>query len=140
MHRGSIPCENLIIFELLFQVVHIVDMTGARGEMQEPASHISLFSTTPGSLVKEVEQIGEGFTCGTDKPLDFVTFLVKYGCWSDKNANIGWHETDIPLIHVEDDTKGDNRVSHVSIDTKLSTRWTLGINTDEVEDFQLKGT
>lgn len=35
----------LIIFELLFQVVHIVDMTGARGEMQEPASHISLFST-----------------------------------------------------------------------------------------------
>ncbi|PHU02040.1 hypothetical protein BC332_27291 [Capsicum chinense] len=119
-------------------VVHIVDMTGARGETQEPASHISLFSTTPGSLVKEVEQIGEGFTCGTDKPLDFVTFLVKYGCWSDKNANIGWHETDIPLIHVEDDTKGDNRVSHVSIDTKLSTRWTLGINTDEVEDFQLK--
>ncbi|KAK4706770.1 hypothetical protein R3W88_033679 [Solanum pinnatisectum] len=119
-------------------VVHVVDMTGANGKKQEPTSYISLFSTTPGNLVKEVEQIGEGFTCGTDKPLDFVTFSVKYGCWSDKNANIGWHETDIPLIRVENDIKGDNRVTHVSIDTKLSTRWTLGINTDEVEDFQLK--
>ncbi|KAJ8533714.1 hypothetical protein K7X08_007038 [Anisodus acutangulus] len=119
-------------------VVHVVDMTGANGRKQEPASHISLFSTTPGNLVKEVEHIGEGFTCGTDKPLDFVTFSVKYGCWSDKNANIGWHESDIPLIRVENDTKGDNRVTHVSIDTKVSTRWTLGINADEVEDFQLK--
>ncbi|KAK4345465.1 hypothetical protein RND71_035641 [Anisodus tanguticus] len=119
-------------------VVHVVDMTGANGRKQEPASHIYLFSTTPGNLVKEVEHIGEGFTCGTDKPLDFVTFSVKYGCWSDKNANIGWHESDIPLIRVENDTKGDNRVTHVSIDTKVSTRWTLGINADEVEDFQLK--
>lgn len=119
-------------------VVHVVDMTGANGKKQEPASYISLFSTTPGNLVKEVEQIGEEFTCGTDKPLDFVTFSVKYGCWSDKNANIGWHKTDIPQIRVENDIKGDNRVTHVSIDTKLSTRWTLGINTDEVEDFQLK--
>lgn len=119
-------------------VVHVVDMTEANGKKQEPASHIFLFSNTPGNLVKEVEQIGEGFTCGTDMPLDFVTFSVKYGCWSDKNANIGWYETDIPLIRVENDIKGDNRVTHVSIDTKLSTRWTLGINTDEIKDFQLK--
>lgn len=115
-------------------------MRGANGKKQEPVSRISLFSATPGNLIKEVEQIGEGFVCGTDEPLDFVTFSVKYGCWSDKNANIGWHELDIPLIHVENDTKGDNRVTHVSIDTKVSTRWTLGINTDEIEDFQLKGT
>ncbi|XP_019262309.1 PREDICTED: endoplasmic reticulum metallopeptidase 1 [Nicotiana attenuata] len=120
-------------------VVHVVDMRGANDKKQEPVSRISLFSTTPGNLIKEVEQIGEGFVCGTDEPLDFVTFSVKYGCWSDKNANIGWHELDIPLIHVENDTKGDNRVTHVSIDTKVSTRWTLGINTDEIEDFQLKG-
>lgn len=120
-------------------VVHVVDMRGANGKKQEPVSRISLFSTTPGNLIKEVEQIGEGFVCGTDEPLDFVTFSVKYGCWSDKNANIGWHELDIPLIHVENDTKGDNRVTHVSIDTKVSTRWTLGINTDEIEDFHLKG-
>ncbi|XP_060176435.1 uncharacterized protein LOC132606814 isoform X2 [Lycium barbarum] len=119
-------------------VVHVVDMTGANGQKQEPTSHISLFSTTPGNLVKEVEQIGEGFTCGTDKPLDFVTISVKYGCWSDRNANIGWHEPDIPLIRVENDIKSDYRVTRVSIDTKVSTRWTLGINADEVEDFQLK--
>ncbi|CAN4125594.1 unnamed protein product [Withania somnifera] len=119
-------------------VVHVVDITGANGKKQVPASHISIFSTTPGNLIKEVEEIGEGFTCGTDKPLDFVTFSVKYGCWSDKNADIGWKETDIPLIRVENDIKGDSRVTHVSIDTKLSTRWTAGINADEVADFQLK--
>nr|GMD30216.1 endoplasmic reticulum metallopeptidase 1 isoform X1 [Ipomoea batatas] len=115
-------------------VVHVVDAT----RQQDPVSYISLFSTTPGNLIKEAEQIGEGFICGRDKPFDFVTFSVKYSCWTNKSAEIGWKESDIPALHVESDIKGDSRVTHVLVDTKVSTRWSLGINTDEIEDFQLK--
>ncbi|CAA0806367.1 Zn-dependent exopeptidases superfamily protein, partial [Striga hermonthica] len=68
-------------------VVHVVDTTG---ENREPVSYISLFSTTPGNLNKEANDIGEGFVCGKDKHIDFVTFSVNYSCWSDKNAETGW--------------------------------------------------
>ncbi|KAK6144768.1 hypothetical protein DH2020_021588 [Rehmannia glutinosa] len=116
-------------------VVHVVDGTG---ENVEPVSYISLFSTTPGNLIKEADAIGEGFVCGKDRHSDFVTFAVSYSCWTDKNAETGWLKSDIPAIHVEEDTKGKSRETQISIDTRVSTRWSLGINTREIEDFQLK--
>ncbi|GER48938.1 endoplasmic reticulum metallopeptidase 1 [Striga asiatica] len=120
----------------LTMVVHVVDTTG---ENREPVSYISLFSTTPGNLNKEANDIGEGFVCGKDKHIDFVTFSVNYSCWSNKNAEIGWVKSEIPTIHADNkDTEGDSRVTQVSIDAKASTRWSLGINTVEIEDFQLK--
>lgn len=109
---------------------------------QEPSAFVSLFSTTPGNLNKEAEQIG-GMVCGKDKQLDFVTFSVNYSCWTtDKkvNAKTGWEKSDIPLFHVEQDMNKETRVTQVLIDTKVSTRWSLAINTKEIEDFQLKGT
>ncbi|KAF7132164.1 hypothetical protein RHSIM_Rhsim09G0151500 [Rhododendron simsii] len=119
-------------------VVHVVDTTGTYGEKLEPSSYVSLFSTTPGKLTKEIEQIGEGFVCGRDKVLDFVTFSVKYGCWTEDNVEGGWSELDIPTLHVESDTKADDRNTQISIDTKSSIRWSLAINTEQIEDFKLK--
>ncbi|KAL6501104.1 hypothetical protein OROHE_025301 [Orobanche hederae] len=116
-------------------IVHVVDAT--HGNL-EPVSYISLFSTTPGNLNKEANEIGEGFICGKDRHLDFVTFSVDYGCWTDKNAQNGWIKSDIPIIHVEKDSEGEIRETQVSIDTKVSTRWCLGINTEEIDDFQMK--
>lgn len=100
---------------------------------------MSLFSTTPGKLTKEVEQIQEGFVCGRDKEIDFVTFSVKYGCWTYKDTESGWSESEIPTLHVDNDDKGDERITRVSIDTKGSVRWVLAINTEEIEDFWLQG-
>ncbi|PSR98898.1 Endoplasmic reticulum metallopeptidase [Actinidia chinensis var. chinensis] len=119
-------------------VVHVVDTTGIYGENPEPSSYISLFSTTPGKLTKEVEQIGEGFVCSRDTVIDFVTFSVKYGCYTKDGTRSGWSESDIPTLHVESDIKADERVTQISINTKVSTRWSLAINTKEIEDFKLK--
>ncbi|MED6198790.1 hypothetical protein PIB30_069872 [Stylosanthes scabra] len=114
-------------------VVHVVDATS-----QNPTSYVSLFSTTPGKLNKEAEQIDEGFVCGRDQTVDFVTFLVKYGCRTNNDATSGWIESDIPTLNVNSDTKGNGRTSQVSINTKGSVRWVLAINTEEIEDFELK--
>lgn len=119
--------------------MHVVDTTGGDGENQDPSSYISLFSNTPGKLTKEVEQIKEGFICGRDRVIDFVTFSVKYGCWTYDDTKTGWSKSDIPTLHVASDTKGDDRITRVSIDTKVSTRWSLAINTKEIEDFKLTG-
>ncbi|ESW15697.1 hypothetical protein PHAVU_007G094700 [Phaseolus vulgaris] len=119
-------------------VVHVVDATGKPDEGQNPKSYLSLFSTTPGNLNKEVEQINESFVCGRDKTVDFVTFLVKYGCWTYNDTINGWSEMDIPTMHVLSDAKGNGRITEVSIDTKGSIRWVLAINTEEIEDFELK--
>lgn len=121
-------------------VVHVVDATGKLDEGQKPISHVSLFSTTPGNLNKEVEHINEGFVCGKDKPVDFVTFSVKYGCQTNKEATNGWSEMDIPTIHVVSDDKGNGRTTQVSINTKGSIRWVLAINTEEIEDFKFEDT
>ncbi|XP_059628313.1 uncharacterized protein LOC132271067 isoform X2 [Cornus florida] len=118
-------------------VVHVVNTT-KYGTNLEPDSYISLFSTTPGKLTKEAEQIGEGFVCGREKILDFVTFSVQYGCWSHQDAGSGWSESDIPTLHVDSDIKGYDRITQVSIDTKVSTRWSLKINTKEIMDFNIK--
>lgn len=135
--------EDLIyvthVMSYLLQVVHVVDTTG-RYEGKEASSYISLFSTTPGKLTKEVENIGEGLVCGRDKIIDFVTFSVHYGCVAQNDMKSGWSESDIPTLHVEKDmVEDDDRTTEVIIDTKISTRWSLAINMNEIEDFRLKG-
>lgn len=117
-----------------------MDATGRLNVGHDPVSYVSLFSTTPGNLNVEVEQINENFVCGKDKTVDFVTFSVKYGCLAYNDTMSGWSETDIPTIHVESDTKENGRITQVSINTKESVRWVLAINTEEIEDFELKGT
>ncbi|XP_071934908.1 uncharacterized protein [Coffea arabica] len=119
-------------------VVHVVDTTGKHGGKQEPDSYVSLFSTTPGNLIKEAEKIGKKMVCGKDKMPDFVSFSVNYSCWIDEDVLAGWDKSDIPAIHVERDMMDENRITEISLDTKFSTRWTLGINMEEIEDFQLK--
>lgn len=120
-----------------------MDARGINVGEQEPSAFVSLFSTTPGNLNKEAEEIGGGMVCGKEKQLDFVTFSVNYSCWTtDKtvNAKTGWEKSDIPLLQVEQDMNRETRVTQVLIDSKVSTRWSLAINTKEIEDFQLKGT
>lgn len=117
-----------------------MDATGKPDEGQNPVSYVSLFSTTPGKLNKEVEQIDEGFVCGKDETVDLVTFSVKYGCRTYNDATSGWSESDIPAMHADSDAKGNERITQVSINTKGSVRWVLAINTEEIEDFELKGT
>ncbi|XP_058094474.1 uncharacterized protein LOC131240342 isoform X2 [Magnolia sinica] len=121
-------------------VVHVVETTGIYGEVQNPVSYVSLFSSTPGKLTKEVESLkDEGFVCGKEKILDLVTFTVNYGCYSSADSEHGWSELDIPILQVKRDLKMDVRMTQVSIDTKVSTRWTLAINTREIEDFKFEG-
>lgn len=120
-------------------VVHVVDVTGKFDGNQVPSSFVSLFSTTPGKLTKEAEQIKEGFTCGRERVIDFVTFSVKYGCITYDDAETGWSKADIPTVHVVSDTMVDGRVTQVSIDTRSSTRWSLAINTEEIRDFTFQG-
>ncbi|CAL0320542.1 unnamed protein product [Lupinus luteus] len=119
-------------------VVHVVDATGRPDGRLDPVSYVSLFSTTPGKLNKEVEQIDNGFACGRDKPVDFVTFSVNYGCWTYNDTISGWSESDIPTIHVDSDAKENGRITQVTINTKVSVRWVLAINTEEIEDFELR--
>ncbi|KAL9422163.1 hypothetical protein AB3S75_034434 [Citrus x aurantiifolia] len=124
-------------------IVHVVDASGKFGGKQEPSSYIALYSATPGKLTKEVEQIKEGFVCGRDNVIDFVTSSMKYGCLTDDNSEGGWSQSDIPTIHVNSDTvdtEGDEneRITQVSIDMKGAKRLTLAINAKEIEDFTFK--
>ncbi|XP_019198437.1 PREDICTED: endoplasmic reticulum metallopeptidase 1-like [Ipomoea nil] len=114
-------------------IVQVVDHTGNSSVV----SHISLFSTTPGNLDVEAEKLG-GFVCGRDKAFDFVTFSVKYSCWTEPTAKLGWKESRIPALRVGRDMEGDTRATLIHIDTAYSTRWSLGINTNEIKDFELK--
>ncbi|KAH9768336.1 peptidase M28 domain-containing protein [Citrus sinensis] len=124
-------------------IVHIVDASGKFGGKQEPSSYIALYSATPGKLTKEVEQIKEGFVCGRDNVIDFVTSSMKYGCLTDDNSEGGWSQSDIPTIHVNSDTvdtegNENERITQVSIDMKGAKRLTLAINAKEIEDFTFK--
>ncbi|KAK4835909.1 hypothetical protein QYF36_016130 [Acer negundo] len=119
-------------------VVHIVDATGRFGGKSEPSSYVALFSTTPGKLTKEVEQIKEGFECSRKNVIDFVTFSMEYGCLTYDDTESGWSQSDIPTIHVHSDAKVDERITRVSIDLKGSIRWVLAINAEEIEDFTFK--
>ncbi|KAL0538573.1 hypothetical protein IC582_022721 [Cucumis melo] len=120
-------------------VVHVVDTTEKYGGERDPVSYVSLFSTTPGKLTREIEHINEGFTCGRDKPIDYVTFSVNYGCWTHEDGEDGWDMSDIPSLLVDSNVSNNGRITNILIDTKGSTRWSLGINTDEIEDFKFKG-
>lgn len=122
------------------QVVHVVETSGTKGEYKEPTSYISFFSTTPGKLTKEIEQIGEGFVCGRENVVDFVTFTTKYSCWTKDDSVNGWTKSDIPTLNVESESRTDERLTQVTVDTKVSTRWTLAINTNKIDDFRLKGS
>ncbi|CAO2839785.1 unnamed protein product [Amaranthus hypochondriacus] len=119
-------------------VVHVVDTMGGYDHAKDVNSFVSLFSSTPGDLNKEVEQIKEGLECGREKVIDFVTFSVKYGCLTYDGSESGWSDIDIPKIDVISDTKTDARVTKVSIDTRVSKRWSMAINTDEVADFEFR--
>ncbi|KAI3849724.1 hypothetical protein MKW98_026638 [Papaver atlanticum] len=120
-------------------VVHVVDSTGTHGDTPTQNSYISMFSQTPGKLVKELEHLNdEGFVCGKAKVTDFVAFTVNYGCWSSKDTEKGWSESEIPTIKAKNDRVKDETITEVSIDTKLSTRWILAINTNEIDDFKIE--
>lgn len=109
-------------------------------ESQKLDSYVSLFSNTPGKLEKEVEGLkGEGFVCGNDKTVDLVSFTIKYGCLSSSNVDSGWKVSEVPSLLVESDIKVDERTTKVLVDTKISSRWVLGINTEELKDFQIEG-
>lgn len=119
--------------------MHVVDATGKFGGKPEPSSYVALYSTTPGKLTKEVEQIKEGFVCGRDKVIDFVTLSMEYGCLTYDDTDDGWSQSDIPTIHVVSDNKGSERITQLSVDTKGSVRWSIAINAKEIEDYTFKG-
>ncbi|XP_074294566.1 uncharacterized protein LOC141622432 isoform X2 [Silene latifolia] len=119
-------------------VVHVVDTTESNGKVKDYTSYVSLFSFTPGNLEKEVQQINESFECGRQKPVDFVTFSMKYGCWTSNDFESGWNPSEIPALKIKHDSKVDERVTEVSIDTKGSTRWSLAVNTDLIADFEFR--
>ncbi|URE07098.1 Peptidase family M28 [Musa troglodytarum] len=117
-------------------VVHVVETKG-NSENEDASSFISLFSLTPGKLTEEVKNLkDEEFTCGRNKTIDFVSFTVKYGCWSSKDSGSGWSKSDIPIVHVEHDSIASGaRKTGIFIDTKFSKRWSLAINREEIRDF-----
>ncbi|CAL5068939.1 unnamed protein product [Urochloa decumbens] len=121
-------------------VVHVVDTTGIDDGNREPLSYISLFSNTPGKLTKELVDLGdEEFFCGRNMTTDFVTFTTKYGCWSYKESSSGWSKSEVPVLLVESDSVTDGaRQTVISVDTKSSTRWSLGINKQEIDDFTVQ--
>ncbi|CAL5030978.1 unnamed protein product [Urochloa decumbens] len=121
-------------------VVHVVDTTGMDDGNREPLSYISLFSNTPGKLTKELVDLGdEEFFCGRNMTTDFVTFTTKYGCWSYKESSSGWSKSEVPVLLVESDSVTDGaRQTVISVDTKSSTRWSLGINKQEIDDFTVQ--
>ncbi|XP_078427895.1 Zn-dependent exopeptidases superfamily protein [Wolffia australiana] len=116
-------------------VVHVVESDGG-----DPATFVTLFSTTPGRLEREVKGFeGEDFACGRSRRLDFVTFHVDYACSSSTDSQQGWTRTEIPSLRVLADAVVDGvRSTRVSIDTKLSTRWSLAVNSHVVEDFTFR--
>ncbi|XP_074301803.1 uncharacterized protein LOC141633258 isoform X2 [Silene latifolia] len=119
-------------------VVHVVDTMESHGKVEDYTSYVSLFSFTPGNLEREVQQIKESFECGRQKPVDFVTFSMKYGCWTSNDSESGWNPSEVPALKIKHDSKVDERVTEVSIDTKGSTRWSLAVNTDLISDFEFR--
>ncbi|XP_068652880.1 uncharacterized protein [Aristolochia californica] len=121
-------------------VVHVVETTGGYGEKQNLVSYVSLSSMTPGKLTKEAEIMkDEGFVCGDNQTIDMVTFTVKYGCQTFDDVGGGWSESEIPTLVVESDSNIDTRTTVVSFNTQSSSRWSLAVNTKEIEDFKLEG-
>lgn len=131
---------TFLLIVIMCQVVHVVKTKG-NSENQDASSFISLSSLTPGKLTEEVKNLkDEEFTCGWNKTIDFVSFTVKYGCWSSKDSRSGWSKSDIPIVHVEHDSIASGaRKTRIFIDTKFSKRWSLAINREEIRDFTFEG-
>lgn len=117
--------------------MHVVDASRTHANKHGYHSFISLFSSTPGKMDKVAEEIG-GLTCGNDKTIDFVTFSVTYGCWTDGGVTKSYKLRSRTPTLVQHHT--NHTITKVSMDMKSSTRWALGINTNEVKGFQLEGT
>lgn len=106
---------------------------------EDQVSFISLFSNTPGNLNVEAKQIKEGFRCGRENKVDFVSFVTKYGCVSKKDAEVGWDKSNVPVLRVVNEEKEEEgRMIAVSMETGGSSRWILGIDMEVVEDFTLQ--
>uniref|UniRef100_A0A0D9W782 Vacuolar membrane protease n=1 Tax=Leersia perrieri TaxID=77586 RepID=A0A0D9W782_9ORYZ len=118
-------------------VVHVVDTTTVNSGNPEPSSYVTLFSNTPGKLTKELVDLrDEEFSCGRNRTIDFVTFTMKYGCLSYEGSNTGWSKSEVPVLSLENDSVTDDaRQTVISVDTKSSTRWSLAINKEEIDDF-----
>ncbi|CAL9093220.1 unnamed protein product [Musa textilis] len=122
-------------------VVHVVETKG-NSENEDASSFISLFSLTPGKLTEEVKNLkDEEFTCGRTKTIDFVSFTVKYGCWSSKDSGSGWSKSDIPIVHVEHDSIASGaRKTGIFIDTKFQNAGRLQSIEKKSETSHLKLT
>ncbi|XP_052152172.1 uncharacterized protein LOC127770478 isoform X1 [Oryza glaberrima] len=118
-------------------VVHVVDTTTVNSGNTEPSSYVTLFSNTPGKLTKELVDLrDEEFSCGRNRAIDFVTFTMKYGCLSYEGTNTGWSKSEVPVLSLKSDSvTNDARQTIISVDTKSSTRWSLAINKQEIDDF-----
>ncbi|KFK29147.1 hypothetical protein AALP_AA7G095000 [Arabis alpina] len=115
-------------------VVHVVDTSG-----QDQVSFILLFSNTPGNLNMEAEQIKEGFRCGRENKIDFVSFEAKYSCVTENDAGLGWDKQDVPVLRViNDNWENEGRATTVSMNAGGSTRWTLGLDMEQLQDFTLQ--
>ncbi|KAK8951148.1 hypothetical protein KSP39_PZI004709 [Platanthera zijinensis] len=120
-------------------VVHVVETNGSFAHSENPSSYVSLFSYTPGKLLEESKNLkDEGFDCGRETVVDFVSFTMKYGCLSFKDTDAGWSKLDIPSLDVERDSSVGSRMTRVLINTKHSKRWSLAINTELISDFSIE--
>nr|GMD30212.1 endoplasmic reticulum metallopeptidase 1 isoform X1 [Ipomoea batatas] len=132
----GVVVENMVptFIEDTARAVNIVQVVNKTGN--GTVSHISMFSTTPGGLDVEAELLGGGLVCGREKAFDFVSFTAYYSCWT---AEVGWNNAQIPAPRVGGDSEENgDRATLVHITTEDATRWCLGINTNEIQDFQLK--
>lgn len=120
-------------------VVHVVETNGSYAHNQEPSSYVSLFSYTPGKLVEESKSLkDEAFDCGRKTTVDFASFTLNYACLSFKDTDAGWSKMEIPSLEVERDSSVGSRITRVLVDTKLSKRWSLAINTKLISDFSFE--
>ncbi|GLJ53167.1 hypothetical protein SUGI_1133080 [Cryptomeria japonica] len=121
-------------------VVHVVETPSEGESHSQSESYISLSSLTPGKLTKEIKYLNdENFVCGRDKPTDFVTYSVNYGCVSSADTSNGWSERDRPVIQVQsDDIVEGKRKTVIFVDTMISIRWVMAINSMEIEGFKLE--
>nr|GMD35325.1 endoplasmic reticulum metallopeptidase 1 isoform X1 [Ipomoea batatas]GMD37040.1 endoplasmic reticulum metallopeptidase 1 isoform X1 [Ipomoea batatas]GME21127.1 endoplasmic reticulum metallopeptidase 1 isoform X1 [Ipomoea batatas] len=132
----GVVVENMVptFIEDTARAVNIVQVVNKTGN--GTVSHISMFSTTPGGLDVEAELLGGGLVCGREKAFDFVSFTAYYSCWT---AEVGWNNAQIPALRFGGDSEENgDRATLVHITTEDATRWCLGINTNEIQDFQLK--
>ncbi|KAH9288162.1 hypothetical protein KI387_032279, partial [Taxus chinensis] len=121
-------------------VVHVVETPSQGENHSQSESYISISSLTPGKLTKEMKYLNdENFICERGKPIDFVTYSVDYGCVSSVDISNGWSERDQPVIQVQSDNVVEGqRETVLFLDTKISIRWTMKINSVQIKGFKLE--